>query len=84
MSTNTGTKEVALLYKYASIIADNRERKIENAFIRLVPHWQQKLLLLTKSRFLARLFGWELRTFIGSERWEIWNRGKLFYKSENL
>jgi hypothetical protein len=31
---------------------------------------------------MGKLFGWELRTFVGSEKWEIWNRGKLFYVSE--
>lgn len=73
-----------LLAKYASVIATNRSKKIEEAFIKVVPGWQRKLVLLTRSRILGKLFGWELRTFVGSEKWEIWNKGKIFYVSENL
>ena len=71
-----------LLAKYASVISTNRAKKIEDSFKKVVPKWQYKLLLFTRSRLMGKLFGWELRTFVGSEKWEIWNRGKLFYVSE--
>jgi len=73
-----------LLAKYASVIATNRSKKIDDSFKKVVPGWQQKLLLLTRSRLLGKLFGWELRTFVGSEKWEIWNRGKRYFVSEDL
>ncbi len=65
-----------ILYTRAEALAYARAKRIDNAFKSVMPEWQWKLMLKTKSKFLAKLLGYEIRYFIGSNKFEIWRRGK--------
>lgn len=68
-----------LIYKYAEIEARKKAERIDNAFKQILPNWQWKLLLKTKSRLLGKTLGYEIRTFTDSDKFEIWRRGKKLY-----
>jgi len=70
-----------IIYKKVESLAKYKARKIDNAFKKVLPKWQWKLLMITKSHLLGRLLGWELRVYIGTDKFEIWNRNKRCYKS---
>jgi hypothetical protein len=72
-----------LLNKYAEIEARKRAERIECAlaYQLVMPKWQYKLMLITKSRLLGKIFGYELRTYVDSNKFEIWKRGKKLYYS---
>jgi hypothetical protein len=68
-----------ILYKYTEKLAKQRARRIDNAFKKVVPLWQQKVLLKTKSKLIGKLFGWEIRTYLQSDKFEIWNRRNKYF-----
>ena len=68
-----------ILYESVEIEAKKRAERIDNAFKQVMPAWQRKLILKTKSSLLERLFGYELHLFSNSNKFEIWKRGKKLY-----
>jgi hypothetical protein len=68
-----------IIAKYVEKEARARAKRIDTAFKQVMPEWQWKLMLKTKSRLLGKLLGYELRTFVGSNKFEIWRHGKKLY-----
>ena len=70
-----------IIYKLVEQQSRKRAQAIEDAFKLVLPNWQWKVLMKTKSNFLAKIFGWELRTYIEDEHFEIWKNGKKHFSS---
>ena len=69
----------AILYKYTEKEALKYSKKIDNAFKLIMPKWQWKLMSKTKSKFLGKLFGYKIKIYIHSNKFEIWRWGKRLY-----
>lgn len=68
-----------IINKYVEIEARNRAKRIDTAFKLVMAPWEWKLMMLTKSRLLGKILGYELRTYVDSNKFEIWKRGKKLY-----
>jgi hypothetical protein len=79
MQTTPDRNMKNILNKYVEIEARKRAQRIDTAFKQVMPEWQWKLMLKTKSRLLGKLLGYELRTYVDSNKFEIWRWGKKLY-----
>lgn len=68
-----------IINKYVEIEARKRAERIDTAFKLVMAPWEWKLMMLTKSRLLGKILGYELRTYVNSNKFEIWKRGKKIY-----